>query len=247
MPIGFAPVRQGARAPTAARRTIVRRAVSAPPSRPRPLAALIELDRAVGNGEAEGRPDGAVDQPDLAAVGAHQFGRDGEPEPALPVRVEPWNASNKCARARPSSPGPVSDTSITTTAPSRRPVMRTWSRPGSRAARLSSACTALRARLSRIRNSCSWIGVDHEPALDRADPADLPAGVEAERLAHLLDQPARARSPAGRAAPPARGHRTRSTGRTRWRARARSSAWARNAGRADRSRSPAAPRTAAPR
>ena len=46
------------------------------------------------------------------------------PRPTLPVRVEPWNASNRCARARSERPGPVSETSITATAPSRRPVMR---------------------------------------------------------------------------------------------------------------------------
>src|SRR6266404_96751 len=46
------------------------------------------------------------------------------PSPTLPVRVEPWKASNRCARAFSESPGPVSETSITTTAPSRRPVTR---------------------------------------------------------------------------------------------------------------------------
>ena len=32
------------------------------------------------------------------------------------------------------------------------------------------------------------IGLDHEPALDRADPADRSVGAEAERLVHFLDQ-----------------------------------------------------------
>src|ERR1051325_6449859 len=51
-------------------------------SRPHPLtAARAEFDRAVGNGDAEGRPDGALDEPDLAAVRAHQLGRDGAPQP----------------------------------------------------------------------------------------------------------------------------------------------------------------------
>src|SRR6516162_2587187 len=75
------------------------------------------------------------------------------PSPTLPVRVEPWKASNRCARAFSESPGPVSETWISTTAPSRRPVTRIWSLPGSLASRVSSACTALRARLSRMRNS----------------------------------------------------------------------------------------------
>src|SRR5947209_5658354 len=52
------------------------------PSRPRALAAVrVEIDRAVRNREAEGRADGAFDEANLTAVGAHQFGDDGEPEP----------------------------------------------------------------------------------------------------------------------------------------------------------------------
>src|SRR5438132_920883 len=73
------------------------------------------------------------------------------PSPEPPERVEPVNASNRWARALAGTPGPVSATSITATAPSRRPTMRMWSRVGSLGARLSSACTALRARLSSTR------------------------------------------------------------------------------------------------
>src|SRR6266508_5917040 len=40
-----------------------------------------QLDRAVGDADAEGRADRALDQLDLAAMGAHQLGRDGEAEP----------------------------------------------------------------------------------------------------------------------------------------------------------------------
>src|SRR5204862_1706994 len=51
-------------------------------SRPRALAApRVEIHRAVGDGQAEGRADGAFDQADLAAVRAHQLGDDREPEP----------------------------------------------------------------------------------------------------------------------------------------------------------------------
>src|SRR5262245_65430307 len=51
------------------------------PSRPCPLPApRIEIDRAVRDREAEGRADGAFDQADLAAVGAHQLGHNGKPE-----------------------------------------------------------------------------------------------------------------------------------------------------------------------
>src|SRR6058998_1763000 len=89
------------------------------PSRPRALAAVrVEIDRAVRDREAEGRADGAFDQANFAAVGAHQFGDDGEPEPYTAGAGRAWNASNKCARAFSESPGPVSDTSTTTTAPS---------------------------------------------------------------------------------------------------------------------------------
>jgi hypothetical protein len=31
------------------------------------------------------------------------------PSPVPPVRVEPWNASNRCARACSEKPGPVSE------------------------------------------------------------------------------------------------------------------------------------------
>ncbi len=63
-------------------------------------------------------------------MGAHQLGGDDEAEAGAAGRVEPWNASNRCARACSEKPGPVSATSMMTTAPSRRPVMRTWSRDG---------------------------------------------------------------------------------------------------------------------
>jgi hypothetical protein len=53
--------------------------LSLPASRAR--APRRELDRAVGNGEPEGRPDGAFDEADLAAVGAHELGRNRKAEP----------------------------------------------------------------------------------------------------------------------------------------------------------------------
>jgi len=40
----------------------------------------VQIDRPIGNAELERRPDGAVNQPDFAAMGMHQFGRDGEAE-----------------------------------------------------------------------------------------------------------------------------------------------------------------------
>src|SRR5437763_238908 len=44
-------------------------------------APRAELDRTVRNGEPEGRPDRAVDQPDVAAVDAHELGGNREPKP----------------------------------------------------------------------------------------------------------------------------------------------------------------------
>src|SRR6516225_11808290 len=51
-------------------------------SRPCPLPApRVEIDCAVRDREAEGRADSAFDQADLPAVGTHQLGHDGKPEP----------------------------------------------------------------------------------------------------------------------------------------------------------------------
>ena len=41
----------------------------------------VEIDRAVGNADAESGADGARHQPHLAAMSTHQFGGDGETEP----------------------------------------------------------------------------------------------------------------------------------------------------------------------
>ena len=68
--------------------------------------------------------DGAFDQMDVAAMGADQFGGDRQPSPLPPGRPEVWNASNRCSRAFAGTPGPVSETSMIATEPSRRPVMR---------------------------------------------------------------------------------------------------------------------------
>src|SRR5215470_2891461 len=51
-------------------------------SSPRALAApRLQVDRLVGDGEPEGGAERAVDQVDLAAMGADQLGGDGEAEP----------------------------------------------------------------------------------------------------------------------------------------------------------------------
>ena len=60
----------------------------------------VEFDRPVGNGEPEGRPDGALDQFDLAAMGADELGGDDEAQArAAAARRADWNASNSCSRA----------------------------------------------------------------------------------------------------------------------------------------------------
>ena len=83
---------------------------------------------------------------------AHQFGGNRKTKAGAAGAGRALERLNRSARAFSGTPGPVSDTSITTTPPSRRPVMRIWSRAGSRAPRASSACTALRATLTSTRN-----------------------------------------------------------------------------------------------
>ena len=58
-------------------------------------------------------------------MGADELGGDDEAEAGAAAARVDWKASNRRSRALAGMPGPVSDTSITTTAPSRRPVMRT--------------------------------------------------------------------------------------------------------------------------
>ena len=141
-----------------------------------------------GMRDAECRADGAWHQDDVAAMGADQFGGDGKPEAGAARQVEPWNASNMCARALSETPGPVSDTSITTTLPSRRPVMRIWSRAGSRAPRACSALHGVARDVDQHAEKLVVVGLDREPALDRDDPADRHVERQAERLVHFLDQ-----------------------------------------------------------
>jgi hypothetical protein len=51
--------------------------------RPRPLVAdALQFHRPVGNGYPEGGADGALDQMDIAAMRADQFGGDRKAEPA---------------------------------------------------------------------------------------------------------------------------------------------------------------------
>ena len=167
------------------------------------------------------------------------------PRPEPPVRVELLNGSNRCARAASGMPGPVSDDLDLH--------HRALAAAGD--ADLVAAGIAGVAALQRLHRIAReieqdaeqlvGIGVDHQPALDRADPADRRVGRKLERLAHLLAPAARARSGGGPAAAPARGRRTASTRRTRSRARAPASAWARSAAPAGPASSTAGRRTIA--
>ena len=105
-----------------------------------------------------------------------------------PARVEPWKASNRWARAFSGTPGPVSETSITTTPPSRRPVMRIWSRAGSRCAARLQRLHGIARDIDQHAEQLIVVGLHGEPALDRDDPADRHVEGKAERLVHLLDQ-----------------------------------------------------------
>ena len=113
---------------------------------PHPLAApAVELDRAVRDGDAEGRADGALDQLDLAAMGAHQLGRDGEAEAGAAGAGRALERLEQVRARLLGQPGPVSETSITTTAPSRRPVD----------ADLVARRIVGRARLQRLQRRCA--------------------------------------------------------------------------------------------
>ena len=115
------------------------------------------------------------------------------------------------------------------------------------AGRLSSACAALRTRLSSARNNWSGSASIERPRLDCADPGDRGVGGEACGFAHLghhgFDQDHAAvglgflRAAIGKA----------STGRNRWRAPASASVSAQSAARAGPARWRAGPTTIARR
>jgi hypothetical protein len=96
--------------------------VAAGNSGSRPLLAL-QLNGLIQDSDPEGRADRPFYQPDPFTMHPHQFGRNRQAEPDSSDAGRPWNASNKCSRAFVVRPGPVSETSSTTTAPSRRPVI----------------------------------------------------------------------------------------------------------------------------
>src|SRR5262245_8782487 len=151
-------------------------------------AARVQIDRAVGDGEAEGRPDGALDQADLAAMGAHQLGGDGEAEAGAAgagralKRLEQVGPRllrqarsgvrhldhHHCALAAAGDADLVAAGVLVVAAVEPLP----------RIAR----------EVEQDAEQLLGVGVDHQPALDRADPAHRRGAVEPERLAHIVHQ-----------------------------------------------------------
>ncbi len=155
--------------------------------------------------------------------------------PLPPGLPEVWNASNRCSRALAGTPGPVSETSMMATRTFAAAGNANLHARGVAADRPSGACTALRARLSRMRNSWSGSASMLSPrsiALIQVINASEAKPVDSRTSATTGS----IRSCGDRGRPPARGRRTASTGRTRWRAPASASVSARSAAPADRAR-----------
>ena len=66
--------------------------------------------------------------------------------------------------------------------------MRIWSRAGSFGGAALERLHGVAREVEQHAEQLIGIGIDHQAALDRADPADRRARIEAERLAHLVDQ-----------------------------------------------------------
>ena len=78
-------------------------------------------------------------------MGANQFGGDRKSQPAAARTARGLERLEQMSRAFAGTPGPVSETSMMATEPSRRPVIRIW-RPALLFGRVSSAWAALRTR-----------------------------------------------------------------------------------------------------
>ena len=102
----------------------------------------------------ERRAECSIHEVDLAPVGTAPVRPHGEAEPPT---CRSWSNSETLRR---DAPGPVREARPgvceflprSRPKPSRRPVMRIWSRAASLGARLSRACMALRARLTSTRS-----------------------------------------------------------------------------------------------
>ena len=120
---------------------------------------------------------------------AHELRGNGKAQaPVPPARAEPWNAWGMRVLTFSATPAPVSETSITTTLPSRRPVIRNL------IARRIARTTRFQ-RLHRITSDIDEdakqlivIGFHRQAAFDRNDPADRHVKTEAKRFVHFFDQ-----------------------------------------------------------
>jgi hypothetical protein len=152
------------------------------------VAPRLELDGAVRDDDVERRPDGALGELDLAPMGAHQFGRDREAQPgAAGARRALEGLEQMLARLGGEAGAGVGDVDDH---------HRAFAPAGD--ADLVARRVVGLARLQRLHGVAGEVdqhaqqlivvGVDHQAAFDRADPADPPVGLQVEGLAHLLDQ-----------------------------------------------------------
>ena len=111
------------------------------------------------------------------------------PRPVPPARVEPWNASNRWARAFSGEARPGVghlDHHDRALAPAGDADLVAAGIVGARAA--FQRLQRIARQVEQDAEQLVVIGLDHEAALDRADPADRRIRAEPERLVHLLDQ-----------------------------------------------------------
>jgi len=146
-----------------------------------------KLDGAVGNGQPQRGADSALDQPDVAAMGANELSGDGKAQAGTAgagralERFE--QMGSRLFREARAGVGHFDYHHRALAAAGDADL----SRPGSRVSRLSMAPTRC-AIGQEDTEQLVVIGLDDETALDRADPADRRIGAEAERLMHLFDQ-----------------------------------------------------------
>src|SRR6202022_2335126 len=142
------------------------------PSRTRPLPApRVERNRTIRNGDAEGRPDGAFNEASVAAMGANQLGGDRKAKACAArasgalERLEEMRAGT----LRQPRPGigdfdhgdralaPAGDADLILSRMLHLPAFERLHR--------------VARKIEQDAKQLIGIRVDHEPALDRADPA----------------------------------------------------------------------------
>src|SRR5262249_26075399 len=107
------------------------------------------------------------------------------PSPVPPARADPWNASNRCARAFSGEPRPGvgdldhHDGALSAARDADLIARRIVGRAG------FECLHGVARQVVEHAQKLVVVGVDREAALDRADPADARVRPEVERLAHL--------------------------------------------------------------